>query len=51
MLRLMEYGLLAVALAVVFVLAARGKTKAPPEEEHPIGARETPEEKHQHRAS
>lgn len=50
MLRLMEYGLLAVAIAVVLALVARGKPEAPPEEEHPIGARETPEEKRQHRA-
>ncbi|MGA7887074.1 MAG: hypothetical protein WCA44_15135 [Acidobacteriaceae bacterium] len=49
MLRLMEYGLLAVALAVVFALVVRGKPEAPPEEEHPLGARKTPEEK-QHRA-
>lgn len=47
MLRLMEYGLLAVALAVVFGLVARGQPEAPPEEERPLGARETPEEKQQ----
>jgi hypothetical protein len=50
MLRLMEYGLLAVALAVVLGLVVRSKPDAPPEEAHPLGARETPEEK-QHRAS
>jgi hypothetical protein len=49
MLKLMEFGLLAVALAVVIGLVARGKPEAPPEEEHPLGARELPEEK-QHRA-
>jgi hypothetical protein len=46
MLRLMEYGLLAVAVAVVFALVVRGKPEKPPEEAHPIGARETPKEKH-----
>ncbi len=45
MLRLMEYGLLAVALAVVIGLVVRGEPEAPPAEEHPLGARETPEEK------
>ena len=45
MLRLMEFGLLAVALAVVVGLVVRGKPEAPPGEEHPMGASETPEEK------
>ncbi|HTV83412.1 MAG TPA: hypothetical protein VME18_12235 [Acidobacteriaceae bacterium] len=49
MLKLMEFGLLGVALAVVIGLVVRGKPEAPPEEAHPIGARETPEEK-QHKA-
>lgn len=49
MLKLMEYGLLAVALAVVFALVMYGKPEAPPREGHPLGARETPEEK-EHRA-
>jgi hypothetical protein len=49
MLKLMEFGLLAVALVVVLALVVRGKPGAPPREEHPLGARETPEEK-QHRA-
>ncbi|HEX4067570.1 MAG TPA: hypothetical protein VHZ09_16240 [Acidobacteriaceae bacterium] len=48
MLRLVEFGLLAVAIAVVLGLVVRGKVEAPPEEAHPLGARETPEEK-QHR--
>lgn len=45
MLKLMEYGLLGVALLVVLALVARGKTETAPEEEHPLGARELPEEK------
>lgn len=40
MLRLMEFGLLAVALLIVLGLVAAGPPKAPPAEEHPIGARE-----------
>ncbi len=50
MLKLMEFGLLGVALLVVLALVVRGKPEAPPEEAHPLGARELPEEK-QPRAS
>lgn len=44
MLRLMEFGLLAVILAIIIGLVVRGKPEAPPPEEHPIGAQE-PHEK------
>lgn len=47
MLKLVDFGLLAVALAVVIGLVVR-QPKAPPPEEHPIGARETPEEEQRH---
>jgi len=50
MLKLMEFGLLAVALIVVLVLIAAGPPKSPPVEEHPVGARE-PEDAQHHRAS
>ncbi|MGB6131803.1 MAG: hypothetical protein WCC14_00580 [Acidobacteriaceae bacterium] len=50
MLKLMEFGLLGVTLLIVLALVLRGQPEAPPREERPLGARETPEEK-QHRAS
>ena len=40
MLKLVEFGLLAVMLAIVVGLVVRGKPEPPPPEEHPIGARE-----------
>lgn len=47
MLKLVEFGLFAVAAAVVIGLLAR-RPKAPPVEEDPVGARETPEEEKRH---
>lgn len=44
MLKLVEFGLLAVTLIIILGLVAAGPPEAPPVEEHPIGARETPDE-------
>lgn len=49
MLKLMEFGLLTVTLLIVLGLVLAGQPEAPPEEAHPIGARE-PDEAH-HKAS
>lgn len=40
MLRLMEFGLLAVTLLIVLGLVLAGPPEAPPEETHPLGAQE-----------
>ncbi|HSY01145.1 MAG TPA: hypothetical protein VK819_03295 [Acidobacteriaceae bacterium] len=40
MLKLMEYGLLAVTLLIVLGLVLQGPPEAPPVEEHAIGAQE-----------
>lgn len=40
MLRLMEFGLLGVALLIVLGLVLAGPPEAPPEEQDPIGARD-----------
>jgi hypothetical protein len=50
MLKLMEYGLLAVTLLIVLGLVLQGPPEAPPLEEHAIGAQE-PVEKAQSKAS
>ncbi len=44
MLKLMEFGLLVVALVIVLGLVLQGPPEAPPIEEHPIGAREPKDE-------
>ena len=44
MLRLMDFGLLAVALVVVLGLVLAGPVESPPPEEHPIGAAEPPKQ-------
>jgi hypothetical protein len=44
MLKLMEYGLLAVTLLIVLGLVLTGPPEAPPIEEHVIGAAEPAEE-------
>lgn len=46
MLKLMEYGLLAVTLLIVLGLVLQGPPEAPPVEEHPIGAQEPAEKAH-----
>jgi hypothetical protein len=50
MLKLMEYGLLAVTLLIVLGLVLQGPPEAPPVEEHAIGAND-PAEKPRPRAS
>ena len=42
MLRLVEFGLLAVALIIVLGLVLAGPVEAPPSEERPVGAAELP---------
>jgi hypothetical protein len=51
MLKIVEFGLLAVALIIVLGLVAAGPPEAPPVEEHPIGAREAAEAAEQPKAS
>lgn len=50
MLKLMEYGLLAVTLLIVLGLVLQGPPEAPPIEEHAIGAQE-PADKPRSKAS
>lgn len=51
MLKIVEFGLLAVALIIVLALVAAGPPEAPPVEEHPIGARDASEQPKESKAS
>lgn len=51
MLKLMEFGLLAVTIMIVFGLVLAGPAEAPPAEEHPIGAAEPGDKAKQTKAS
>jgi hypothetical protein len=51
MLKLMEFALLAVTLAIVLGLIVAGRPKAPPAEENPVGAREPADEGRRPKAS
>jgi len=51
MLKLMEFVLLAVTLAIVLGLVVTGRPEAPPAEQNAVGAREPVEEGRQPKAS
>ncbi|MGA7522170.1 MAG: hypothetical protein WBW84_06790 [Acidobacteriaceae bacterium] len=51
MLKLMEFGLLAVILMIVLGLVVKGRPEAPPKSDHVIGAQEPHDEGEQPKAS